>query len=424
MHKTVFIASLAATCVVFSLLWGIGPAHAISFIQSSTGPSYAVTWDMQSTTLDWCDSTDGCTTSETGISFSGSGAEALDSTDRMSFVATDNNNMEYDQGTIEFFFYGHAGDAQTNSSLLCWGTDYQDFSLRRNSADDSLSFWAGTDQGQFSSIGTDLWDDTKNRIHVTWDDAANERNLYINGSYAATDTGSYSASAPTGSNFYLCTSNDASTQCEGIMSDFTLWHTVNVPTVPDTRVEWDMTSSGLDKYSGGDGGTTNETGVSYSAAGAELLDSTDKLYITASDGRNIEHSQGTIEFEFEGDNNAASTFNALFEYSDQWDDFTLIRSGGSDTELDFTIGGVEGVFSGVPDMWADTKRIIRVTWDDAANERKLYVDGSLEGTVTTSFSFPTPGNSNLALCSSNNDDGYQCEGTMSNLKIWRVVYPP
>lgn len=75
-----------------------------------------------------------------------------------------------------------------------------------------------------------------------------------------------------------------------------------------------------------------------------------------------------------------STLSRFFDTSPVGDEFQLLRS--SDTIAQFNPSGANMT---VPDLWNQVKRIVVFTWDDTNNIKKIYVDGVLRATSTSSF---------------------------------------
>lgn len=191
-----------------------------------------------------------------------------------------------------------------------------------------------------------------------------------------------------------------------------------------TVVEWDCTATGLDKYDATDGATITETGTDYAAGGVTIDANTDRCSFVATDGNNLEYSAGTIEFRFDG-NGTYATYSRLFQHGDDAGDFCLRRYNSS-AHINFEINNVNADFTVTTNLWDGvSERIVRVTWDDAANERKIYINGVQEGsTDTSSFTEHTPDTTtNFYFGTANVDDG-PVEGVLSDLKIWHMVVAP
>lgn len=92
---------------------------------------------------------------------------------------------------------------------------------------------------------------------------------------------------------------------------------------------------------------------------------------------------GTIMFSFIG-SGSPHTSGKFVVTTDA--EFQFFRNSNS-TEINLFINGTAGVFT-VGDLWGDNnERIIAITWDASINERKVYIDGILKGTVTDAFTW-------------------------------------
>ncbi len=105
------------------------------------------------------------------------------------------------------------------------------------------------------------------------------------------------------------------------------------------------------------------------------------------------NSQGSIGFWYKETVNC-TTYNNFFSDNDDGYQFSLMRNadgGAGDQHLIFYVNGDAAYFDTAPNVFNGGWHYINVTWDDAANQRKIFVDGSQQDSDTSSFSLGTQG---------------------------------
>ena len=70
---------------------------------------------------------------------------------------------------------------------------------------------------------SDLWDTTERSFKFTWDTSLNQRRVYINGALAASNNNAISTPSITGTNFSVGTVNIDARQCDGTISELTIY---------------------------------------------------------------------------------------------------------------------------------------------------------------------------------------------------------
>ncbi len=196
--------------------------------------------------------------------------------------------------------------------------------------------------------------------------------------------------------------------------------------VSATVVEWACDSTGLDKYDATDGGTTSLTGTNFLSDGnvgkGIDIQAAAYCYMTATDGNNIDYTQGTIELWVK-ETVPVEPFARLFQFGTDTGSFCA-RRHNYDLTINFEIEDVNALFTTTTNIFDGTGHLVRITWDTVANERKLYIDGVQEGgTNTTTISETTPTGSNFYIGCADTDER-QINGIVDSFKIWHTVEAP
>lgn len=127
------------------------------------------------------------------------------------------------------------------------------------------------------------------------------------------------------------------------------------------------------------------TGADWVPSGLDFTASGDKVE-TVNAGKLL-GSEGTITFGYKYTNTPSFYYFAVID--DDFNEFSLVRTPAN-SYCNFYINSSNATLSDVT-FFDGSYHDLAFTWDASANERKIYVDGLLSDTNTTSFTWDAAG---------------------------------
>ena len=165
----------------------------------------------------------------------------------------------------------------------------------------------------------------------------------------------------------------------------------------------------------GNGNTGTFQGATYWSGGSVVMEAQSANITSATPALT---GTGTIAFRFNGTGTPRS-YGRFFAV-DSYAEFNLFRNS-VDTSLQLQINGTNCTAWTVPDLWGTGWNTIVITWDDAADIEKCYVNGILVGTSTTAFAWDAAGLSSTWHWGDINPSNYSASGRYDWISAYNRV---
>lgn len=170
------------------------------------------------------------TISQSGVSFSTSGAALHDSADYLRLTATNGNNINFSEFTIEFTY--QATGTVDGWDMLISGSGTQPLSLYRRSTDETNvgATLCGTTVSSWA-IGVNIFDGSLHTVKFSGNAAAGTLKIKVDGGAIQTQSGlSITCSSPAFDDnwMYLCSNGSIGSQCNGTIHDVVIYDTDNL----------------------------------------------------------------------------------------------------------------------------------------------------------------------------------------------------